>query len=99
MLAVTAVIDIPGINGGSVVEGATSTDSNISGFNWGFQRESVSAPPEFSNLEILKSIDTASPDLITQSLLGPVYAKPVVLRYLEGSDVITPGPEDPEVGI
>ncbi len=93
LLAVTAVIDIPGINGGSVVEGATSTDSNISGFNWGFLRESVSAPPEFSNLEILKSIDTASPDLITQSLLGPVYAKPVVLRYLEGSDVITPGTE------
>lgn len=93
LLAVTAVIDIPGINGGSVVEGATSTDSNISGFNWGFRRESVSAPPEFSNLEIVKVIDTASPDLITQSLLGPVYAKPVVLRYLEGSDLITPGTE------
>ncbi len=47
----------------------------------------------FSNLEFQKQIDSASPDLITQSLLGPVYSKPVVLRYLESSEVVPPGTE------
>ncbi len=89
-------LEIPGIDGGAVGAGSKATSINVAAFEWNFQRPDLASPPLVSNLSFVKDIDQATPDLITDALIGPLYATGTKLRlsrFLEGKsqDVVTFG--------
>lgn len=79
------LLEIPGIDG--LPKDTTSTAIALNSFSWDFSRTDLNSLPEVNGIRFVKETDPASPALVTQALIGPVYDKPVVLRVnTEGKD-------------
>ena len=88
-LLAAVLLDIPGVNGDTAAAGATNTDIQLSGFEWGFGRDAsgpkakITDPITVRDLEFTKPNDSASNDLFAQANFAPINSKVAKLRIVD----------------